>query len=41
MLVAHGIGRICLTARGWELNHTPEDLKLTPLGRKLLGLDAW
>jgi hypothetical protein len=27
--------------RGWELNNTPEDPNLTPLGRKLLGLDAW
>lgn len=27
--------------RGWELTQTPEDPSLTPLGRKLLGLDPW
>jgi len=27
--------------RGWELTQTPDDPELTPLGRKLLGLDPW
>jgi hypothetical protein len=27
--------------RGWELKQTPDDPDLTPLGRKLMGLDSW